>query len=146
MAFNSYSLAFQAASGSSEPLSPGLQQLLLELDIEKAQTATLLQELNRSQRHVQELQLRTKQLEVLASIQSLEDSALGLLASEEDCGRAVVGKYPAEVRRAKIAKYKAKVRKYRSRVRVCRLFQGRSRIARQKLRENGRFIKLPISI
>lgn len=130
MAFNSYSRVLQTAAGSSEPLSPCLQQLLLELDIEKTQTASLLQQLNLSQRRVQELQLRTKQLEALASLQCLADPAFDLLAGEED-RTAVVGTYPAEVRRAKIAKYKAKILKHRSRVRVSRLFQGRSRIARQ---------------
>jgi hypothetical protein len=146
MAFNSCFQVSALPPKGPDPATPCLQQLLIELDIERSQTASLLQQLSMSQRRVHELQLRTKQLEALASLQCLYDPASELLAGEEDrSSTAEVGKYPAAVRREKIAKYKAKIRKYRSRVGVSRLFQGRSRVARQKLRANGRFLKLPIS-
>lgn len=143
MAFVSCSQDRGEVLTSSEEKS--LQRLLLELDIERAQSAYLLQQISISQHRIQDLQNRTKQLEVLASLQCLSDPSVpsedGLIPPFDSAS-----KYPDSIRRAKIAKYKAKRLKYHNRVRVSRLFTGRSRIARQKLREGGRFIRLPLSL
>lgn len=147
MAFTACQQMYASACESST--APGFQQLQVELDIEKALTARLLRELSFSQRRIQELQVRTKQLEAMASLQCLSDPIYGTLADEDKCTDHTicdsVGKYPASIRKAKIAKYKAKIIKYRRRVQISRCFKGRSLIAQKKLREKGRFISLPLS-
>lgn len=145
MAFSSYS---QSYSSQTAACQSSFEQLRVELDIEKALTARLLRELSLSQRRIQELQVNAKQLEAMASLQCLSDPIYGSLAGEEDSQSTaidLVGRYPASIRKAKIAKYKAKLLKYRKRVQVSRSFKGRSVTAQQKLREKGRFVRLPLS-
>jgi hypothetical protein len=52
-----------------------------------------------------------------------------------------VGVYPAHIRQAKIRTYKEKQRKYRQKYDRSRVFNGRSRAAKKKLRVNGKFVK-----
>ena len=147
MAFSSYSQTHTPQTAPGQCTAASFEQLQVELSIEKALTARLLRELSVSQGRIQELQMNAKQLEAMASLQCLSEPVFGTLAGEEDTqctALDLVGRYPASVRKAKIAKYKAKRLKYHKRVQVSRCFKGRSVTAQQKLREKGRFVKLPL--
>lgn len=52
-----------------------------------------------------------------------------------------IGSYTAEIRKQKIQRYKEKVKSYRAKVHVSRKFSGRSFVAKEKPRINGKFIK-----
>ena len=52
-----------------------------------------------------------------------------------------IGAYPPSIRREKILKYKTKLRHHREKMNVSRVFPGRSGVARQKPRVQGRFVK-----
>jgi hypothetical protein len=54
---------------------------------------------------------------------------------------ATVGVYPPHIRQLKIRTYKEKQRRYREKYNVSRVFNGRSKAAKNKLRVNGRFVK-----
>ena len=101
-----------------------------ELEQERACNAHLALELAEERMKVAELEAITGQIVIFQSPEP-QNSAPELS----------IGAYPAKVRREKIEKYKRKLVQHRAKMQVSRTFPGRSGVARQKPRMNGRFVK-----
>lgn len=144
------------------------ESLALDLEVERRNRCTLLAELAASNQRMQQLELRImgacrcpENCENLTNTDSCpgdgcpapwkscvnEEKTWTEFLGDFNLGEPKrVGAYSTTVRKAKIARYKAKRAKYLERKVLSRRFPGRSRSAKSKLRENGRFISLPINL
>ena len=161
MAFNSPSGALPVFP-TPETGCSAFSALKQQLDEERRNTALLQQELRASQSRITALQFQVARMEALAckrgevswglvGTDAIVDQMLGIGDGDNKSAQLVdvtgtIGRYCLSVRRAKIAKYKAKLQRHRNRVPVSREYRGRSRSASQKLRERGRFVRLPLSL
>lgn len=72
---------------------------------------------------------------------SITDACLDLTETSAKAAPPQIGHYPSHIRQQKIRAYKEKQRKYKEKYNVSRVFNGRSKAAKNKLRINGKFVK-----
>lgn len=118
-------------------------QLFLDLNSERERSILMTKELGAEKQRTQELE------SYLASFGSSNpkinriDSCCSLASTVVDANEniPIIGAYSLDERRTKIQKYKHKLIRYRQNVKFSREFIGRSRVAKQKSRMKGKFVK-----
>lgn len=120
-----------------------LFQLSYALTSERERNYMMLKELDENKRKNQELEnYLSTYLNLKPKIPRVSSSdSLASTAADFDEVKMCVGHYTADERKLKILKYKLKQKRYREKVKLSRKFNGRSMIAKKKLRIKGKFVK-----
>ncbi|CAG9328977.1 unnamed protein product [Blepharisma stoltei] len=127
----------------SFPNEAFVYQLSQEINSERERSLSIARELEQEKRKNEELE------KYLASLVNSKpgvprvesNNSIASTAPDLNDEKPLIGAYSAEIRKQKILKYKQKMVRYRQKVRLSRKFGGRSKVAKQKLRIKGKFVK-----
>lgn len=124
---------------------PLIEQLKEELTLERQKTTLLESEIaqlkeksSHLERYISSFYVSTPSSPKLSAYRQNTSSGI---APQNDSISPKVGSYPSQIRAQKIQRYKQKIQKYRKSVQISRKFAGRSKAARDKNRDRGKFVK-----
>jgi hypothetical protein len=131
-----------AVQQSEHPL---IEQLREELSLERQKTSVLeseIAQLKENSRHIEQY-LSSFYISIPSSpkLSAYHPNTSSGIIPKNDSIFPKVGSYPSQIRAQKIQRYKQKIQKYRKSVQISRKFAGRSKAARNKNRDRGKFVK-----
>ena len=124
-----------------------LEQLKAELALEREKNSLLATELAQIQQRSQHLEcclglLCNSSKPSIPKVESCSSFSTAPDYKPEDIEEPPrIGEYSPQIRALKIQRYKEKLKRYRASVHVSRKFGGRSKVAKQKPRIKGKFVK-----
>lgn len=124
---------------------PLIDQLREELSLERQKTSALeseIAQLKEKSRHL-ERYLSSFYISLPSSpkLSAYPPNTPSGIIPQTQSNSPKVGSYPSSIRAQKIQRYKQKIQKYRKSVQISRKFAGRSKAARNKNRDRGKFVK-----